>query len=141
MRPARAIQQTGRSFGNEPVAPLADGLGVDLEPLGGGLDNTTFENEAEGAGRAITGRGNMWTRSGTGYEGRAEVDSDLEIRNNANARWGPVQWQQLDWANSIPASAGVAEFDPIGSRRTQAIGAAVWFVALVGFSWAGRRFG
>jgi hypothetical protein len=114
---------------------------LDLVPLGGGLDNTTFENEAESAARAVTSTGNLWARSGTGYEGRTEFSSDLEIRENANGRWGPGEWQQSDWANSVPTSAGVAEFDPIGSRRSQAIFAAVWLVVLVGFSWAGRRFG
>jgi hypothetical protein len=114
---------------------------LDLVPLGGGLDNTTFENEAESAARAVTSSGTTWTRSGTGYTGKAGFGLDLEIRENANARWGPGEWQQRDWANAIPASAGVAEFDPIGSRRTQAIAAAVWLIAIVGFSWAGRRFG
>ena len=114
---------------------------LDLVPLGGGLDNTTFENEAESAARAVTSSGTSWTRSGTGYAGQSGFGLDLEIRENANARWGPGEWQQRDWANSIPASAGVAEFDPIGSRRTQAIAAAVWLLAIVGFSWAGRRFG
>ena len=114
---------------------------LDLVPLGGGLDNTTFENEAESAARAVTSSGTTWTRSGTGYAGKAGFGLDLEIRDNANARWGPGEWQQRDWANVIPASAGVAEFDPIGSRRTQAVAAAVWLIAIVGFSWAGRRFG
>ncbi|MGB5533749.1 MAG: hypothetical protein WBN71_11645, partial [Acidimicrobiia bacterium] len=114
---------------------------LDLVPLGGGLDNPTFENEAEGAVRAITGGGNSWTRSGTGYAGEAESGVDVEVRENANARWGPGEWQQSDWANAVGASGGVAEFEPIDSRRTQAIAAVVWLIALVGFSWAGRRFG
>jgi hypothetical protein len=66
---------------------------------------------------------------------------DVEVRENANARWGPGEWQQSDWANAVGASGGVAEFEPIDSRRTQAIAAVVWLIALVGFSWAGRRFG
>ena len=114
---------------------------LDLVPLGGGLDNPTFENEAEGAVRAFTGGGNSWTRSGTGYAGEAESGVDVEVRENANARWGPGEWQQSDWANAVGASGGVAEFEPIDSRRTQAIAAVVWLIALVGFSWAGRRFG
>jgi len=114
---------------------------LDLVPLGGGLDSTTFENEVEGAARAITSSGTAWERNGTGYSGKADFGSDLEIRENANARWGPGEWQQSDWVNVVPASAGLAEFDPIGSRRTQAITAAVWLIALAAFSWAGRRFG
>ena len=82
-----------------------------------------------------------WTRDGTGYAGEPKVGADLEVRENANARWGPGEWRQAGWANVVPASTGVAEFDPIGSRRTQAIAAALWLVALGGFAWAGRRFG
>ena len=114
---------------------------LDLVPLGGGLENTTFENEVEGAARALTSRGAAWSRSGTGYTGRAGFGVDVEVRENANARWGPGEWQQRDWANAVPASAGVAEFDPMESRRTQAIIAAVWLIVLTVFSWAGRRFG
>ncbi|MGB5431434.1 MAG: hypothetical protein WBO21_00340, partial [Acidimicrobiia bacterium] len=88
---------------------------LDLVPLGGGLDNPTFENEAEGAVRAITGGGNSWTRSGTGYAGEAESGVDVEVRENANARWGPGEWQQSDWTNTVGASGGVAEFEPIDS--------------------------
>jgi hypothetical protein len=114
---------------------------LDLVPLGGGLEYTTFENEVEGAARALTSSGTVWSRSGTGYEGRAGFGVDVEVRENANARWGPGEWQQRDWANAIAASAGVAEFDPMGSRRTQAIAAAAWLIVLTVFSWAGRRFG
>ena len=109
--------------------------------LGGGLDNTTLENEAEFAVRTLSSTGAPWTRDGTGYAGEAEFGVDLEVRENANARWGPGEWKQSGWANAVPASAGVVEFDPIGSRRTQAIAASLWLVFLVGFAWAGRRFG
>ena len=113
---------------------------LDLVPLGGGLGNTTFENEAESAVRALSGSGNTWTRSGTGYAGEVEPGVDLEVRENANARWGPGEWEQRDWANGLAASGDVVEFETIGSRRTQALVAAAWLVALVGFSWVGRRF-
>ena len=114
---------------------------LDLVPLGGGLANTTFENEAELAVRTVSGEGTVWTRDGTGYSGEPTFGVDLEVRENANGRWGPGEWRQAGWANVVPASTGVAEFDPIGSRRTQAIAAVVWLVALSGFAWAGRRFG
>lgn len=114
---------------------------LDLVPLGGGLANTTFENEAELAVRTVSADGAAWTRDGTGYAGEPEFGIDLEVRENANARWGPGEWQQAGWANFVSASTGMAEFDPIGSRRTQAIAAVIWLVALGGFAWAGRRFG
>ncbi len=114
---------------------------LDLAPLGGGLSNTTFENEAENAVRAISADGSPWTRAGTGYEGKPEFGVGLEVRENANARWGPGEWEQIDWANGTTAAVGSVGFDPIDARRLQAIGAAVWLVALVGVAWGGRRFG
>ena len=114
---------------------------LDLVPLGGGLDNTTFENEAELPVRAVTSDGTPWDRSGTGYTSESGTPRDLQVRENANARWGPGEWQQVDWANGIRTIEPTAQFDPIGSRRSQATAALVWLFALGGFAWAGRRFG
>ena len=114
---------------------------LDLVPLGGGLGHSTFENEAEHAVRALSTAGTEWTRAGTGYEGAKEFDEVLEVRENANDRWGPGEWRQIDWASGVTAAAGWAGFDPIESRRTEAIAAFVWLVALGTLSWAGRRFG
>lgn len=114
---------------------------LDLVPLGGGLANATFESEAENAVRAISVGGSTWTRAGTGYEGTPEFGVGLEVRENANDRWGPGDWQQIGWANGTTAAVGTVAFDPIEDRRAQAIAAAVWFVALSGVAWAGRRFG
>ncbi len=114
---------------------------LDLVPLGGGLANATFESEAEHAVRAVTAEGSTWTRAGTGYEGTPEFGVGLEVRENANDRWGPGDWQQIGWANGTTAAAGTVSFEPIEDRRAQAIAAAVWLVALSGVAWAGRRFG
>jgi GT2 family glycosyltransferase len=114
---------------------------LDLVPLGGGLANATFESEAENAVRAISVGGSTWTRAGTGYEGTPEFGVGLEVRENANDRWGPGDWQQIGWANGTTAAVGTVAFDPIEDRRAQAIAAAVWLVALSGVAWAGRRFG
>ncbi len=114
---------------------------LDLVPLGGGLSNTTFENEAEYAVRAISAEGTPWTRVGTGYEGDPEFGVDVEVRENANDRWGPGDWEQIGWANRMTAAAGTVEFEPIEGRRRQAIAAGVWLVALAGVAWAGRKFG
>ena len=43
---AGAVLQAVGSFGEEPVAPFADGLGVDLEPLGGLFDRPTADDDA-----------------------------------------------------------------------------------------------
>ena len=114
---------------------------LDLVPLGGGLDNTTFENEAELPVRAVTSDGTPWSRAGTGYTSESGTLRNLEVRDNANTRWGPGEWQQVDWANGIRTVEPTVQFDPIGSRRSQAIGALVWLIALGGFAWTGRRFG
>ncbi len=114
---------------------------LDLVPLGGGLSNTTFENEAENAVRAISAEGSSWTRAGTGYEGASEFGVGLEVRENANDRWGPGEWEQIGWGNGLTTAAGWVGFEPIDARRLQSIGAAVWLAALVGIAWAGRRFG
>lgn len=114
---------------------------LDLVPLGGGLSNTTFENEAENAVRSISAEGSSWTRAGTGYEGTSEFGVGLEVRENANDRWGPGEWEQIGWGNGLTAAAGWVGFEPIEARRLQAIGAAVWLAALVGIAWTGRRFG
>jgi len=114
---------------------------LDLVPLGGGLANTTFENEAENAVRAVSPEGTPGTRAGTGYEGKQEFGVGLEVRENANDRWGPGDWEQIGWASGVTAAAGSVGFDPIDSRRYQAIAAAVWLVTLAGAAWAGRRFG
>ena len=114
---------------------------LDLVPLGGGLANATFENEAENPVRAVSANGTSWTRSGIGYEGTPEFGVGLEVRENANDRWGPGDWEQIGWANRTTAAAGSVTFEPISSRRSQAIAAAVWLVALAGTAWAGRRFG
>jgi len=114
---------------------------LDLVPLGGGLSNTTFENEAENAVRAVSAEGPPWTRAGTGYEGKPEFGVVLEVRENANSRWGPGDWEQIGWANGTTAAAGTVGLEPIDTRRVQAIGAATWFLALVGVAWVGRRFG
>lgn len=114
---------------------------LDLVPLGGGLDNTTFENEAESALRAVSEPEAVWTRDGTGYAREAFGVTEAVVRENANARWGPGPWQQFDWANAVSVSSGAVEFDPIGTRRTQSIVAALWLVALGSLAWTGRKIG
>ncbi len=115
---------------------------LDLVPLGGGLDSTTFENEVEGAERgqspAAVPRGSEMARGTAGKATSVRISRMGETRTLVGDR---ASGSNSDWVNVVPASAGLAEFDPIGSRRTQAITAAVWLIALAAFSWAGRRFG
>ncbi len=114
---------------------------LDLVPLGGGLKNVTFENEAEFPLRAVSLQDTTWTRAGTGYARETSAIVDVVVRENANVRWGPGEWEQTDWGNAVASSAAGVDFDPIASRRTQAISAALWLAALTGFAWVGRKFG
>jgi hypothetical protein len=56
MRPAGPIEQPVGAFGQEPVAPFADGLGVDLVSVGGGFDGPAVVEDA-GHHPFATGRG------------------------------------------------------------------------------------
>ena len=114
---------------------------LDLVPLGGGLDHPTFENEDEGAVRAITTGGAFWTKTDAGYEGVAERLGRVTLAENANSRWQPGNWSQIDWRSEVDASSGRADFKPIERSRSQALAAALGFLLLLGLGWRGRRSG
>ena len=114
---------------------------LDVVSLSAGLQNETYEIEAPDAVRSLTVAGASWPRVGVGYEGSGVAGARLTVRENAHSRWGPVPWTQSGPWNEVSAETGQADFAPIGGRRTQAILAVVWLTALIGFSWAGRRFG
>ena len=111
---------------------------LDLIPLGGGLRQPTYANEAEPAARAIADDGNLWIHATAGYAGPSDPGR-LVVAENANSRWGPGDWAQIEWANSVSAETGEASFREIQNRRLQAILAAIGFAVLVGLSWWGRR--
>jgi len=113
---------------------------LDLVPLGGGLTHATFENEAEYPVRALTATGGEWRHVGTGYEGTPEFGVALEIRDNANSRWGPGEWQQSGWGNETTATGGSVAFEPMQQRRWLAVLAAGWSALLAAGAWVGRRF-
>jgi hypothetical protein len=113
---------------------------LDLVPLGGGLRFPTYANEAEPAVRALADDGTAWIHSTSGYSGPPDPGR-LVLAENANARWGPGEWAQVEWANSVSAEQGEASFRQIQDRRLQAMLAALGFVVLVGLSWWGRRSG
>ena len=113
---------------------------LDIVSLSAGLANETYENESAGAVRAVTSGATVWPRVGVGYEGTSE-DGRLTVRENAHQRWGPQPWQQGGVWNEVSASTGASGFRAIDRRRYQAYAAAFWAIVLVGFAWAGRRFG
>lgn len=111
---------------------------LDLVPLGGGLSSPTFANE-EPALRAVTDSGEPWPSSGVGYAGEANQDGRVLLAENANSRWGPPEWVQVDWRNEVSAAEGVAEFDPLQSRRGMALVAGLGFLILFVVAFVGRR--
>jgi hypothetical protein len=113
---------------------------LDIVSLSAGLDNATYEIEAEAPVRAITSEGATWPRVGAGYEGTA-AGGRLTVRENAHDRWGPEPWSQSAVWNEVAAADGWAGFAPLPGRRFQAMLAATWLLVLLGFAWAGRRFG
>jgi hypothetical protein len=114
---------------------------LDIVSLSAGLANETYEVETADASRAQTDSGSVWPRVGAGYEGAPETGARLTVRDNAHPRWGPGPWEQSGPWNEVSAAEGVAGFDPIGGRRSQAYAAGAWILILSGFAWAGRRFG
>jgi hypothetical protein len=114
---------------------------LDIVSLSAGLTNETYEIETQGAVRSMTGVGTAWPRVGTGYQGTPDLIGRITVRENAHHRWGPAPWEQTGVWNEVSAADGAAGFDPVDGRRNQAYAAMAWALALVGFAWAGRRFG
>lgn len=123
--------------GDTPLEAVFDGQ-LDLISLGG-AKRPTFLVDSETPVRAITTTGASWTRSGTGYEGGVASGERVFVAESANSRWGSDPWVQSGWGNEVSAAAGIAEFDPIESRRNQALLAAGLLALLVLFSAFARR--
>jgi hypothetical protein len=111
---------------------------LDLVPLGGGLSFPTFASE-EPAARAVTDAGELWASTGAGYVGEASPDGRVLIADNANSRWGPPEWVQVDWRNEVSAAGGSASLDPLSNRRTMAVVAGLSFLLLLLVAFVGRR--
>ncbi|MCP4307073.1 MAG: hypothetical protein GY788_19825 [bacterium] len=123
--------------GETPLEAVFDGQ-LDLISLGG-AKRPTFLVDSEQPVRAIATSGVAWSRSGTGYEGGVAEGDRVFLAESANSRWGADPWVQSGWGNEVSAATGTAEFNPIESRRNQAVMAAALFVILVVFSAFARR--
>jgi hypothetical protein len=123
--------------GDTPLEAVFAGQ-LDLVSLGG-AKRPTFLVDAENPVRAVDQDGEHWSRVGTGYEGAGESGGRVFLAESANSRWGPAPWTQVGWGNEVAAAAGIAEFDPIESRRNQAYLAGGAMVFLVLFSGLARR--
>ncbi len=111
---------------------------LDMAPLLS-LDFVTFRNNLEAAG-AVGDDGAVWARDGTGYRS-PDSDGTVSIAENADYRWGPGEWSQEGWANSVVASGDEVRFAGYAPRRNMALLAAVWLALLVVSSIVGRARG
>jgi len=103
------------------------------------LDFPVFRNEAAAA-IASTGDGDEWISDGTGFTAPAGGSSGpVFVASNADFRWGPGEWSQADWGNSIATQGDEIRFAPYAPRRLAAIGALVWLLALAGVAATMRR--
>lgn len=121
-------------------SPLATLLAaqLDLVPVTS-LDFPVFRNEVP-TGRAVGEDGVVWVRDGTGYRRPDGASAgSVFVAENADFRWGPGDWEQEDWANSVTAAGDTVDFAGHSGRRALAITAAAWLgVLLVTFAVVGR---
>jgi len=123
--------------GDTPLLEVFDGQ-LDLVSLGG-AKLPTFLVDSETPVRAVASDGGAWTRDASGYSGEASSGGRVFLAETANSRWGPGPWAQVGWGNEVSAADGVAEFDPIDSRRSQAMVAGGLFLFYLLFSAVARR--
>lgn len=102
---------------------------LDLVPLRS-LRFPVFRNEVPTA-LAQTPDGSGWDISGTGFTaGDGAAVPTISIASNADYRWGPGVWEQVDWRNQVTPIERSVRFHPHGPRRLMAIAAATWLLAL-----------
>jgi GT2 family glycosyltransferase len=110
---------------------------LDLVPLRS-FSFTVFRNEVASP-VAVDDGGAVWRFAGTGF---AAPDggggSAVGIAVNADARWGPGAWSQIDWANRVESGGSDVVFESDGGRRTQALLAGGWFLVLLALVAVGR---
>jgi len=110
---------------------------LDLVPLRS-LDFPVFRNEVP-AGLAITPDGSTWQPTGTGYRSPGgAATASLSISSNADHRWGPGGWAQVDWWSEVTPSTDTVRFQPYLPRRLMAMGAGLWLLVLMA-GWAVGR--
>ncbi|MGH8929020.1 MAG: hypothetical protein ACRDWH_11755 [Acidimicrobiia bacterium] len=139
LRPGAALAEFGVGWvvvlpgGEFTIDALERQVDLALRPVDPEFD--VFENLAPSS-RAVTATGTVWEWTGTSYRGPASVGR-VRLADNLDPGWGP-DWGAEEWANSVSAGGGRADFDADALLRTWGIGSAVWLVVLVITSWWGR---
>jgi hypothetical protein len=89
-----------------------------------------FRNEVT-TGLAVTPDRSEWEQSGTGFRSADGTAAPaLTIASNADHRWGPGPWRQVDWWNEVTPATSSVRFQPHGPRRLMAMAAGVWLLLL-----------
>ncbi len=141
-RAGEALAQFGIRWvvvtGETPLEAVFDGQ-LDLVSLGGAR-RPTFLVDSENPVRSTVGENIIWSLSGTGYVGEAVSGGRVWLAETANSRWGPGPWTQVGWGNEVSAASGEVNFEPIESRRSQAmIAGGLLALYVVGSALARRR--
>jgi len=122
---------------DSPLEQLFDSQ-LDLVPLRS-LEFPVYRNEVAAA-VALAADGSAWAPWGTGYRAPDGSEaSSVVLADNADYRWGPGEWTQVDWHSRIDRPGSAISFRAYGPRRVMAIGAGLWLLVLVGASVVGRR--
>jgi hypothetical protein len=121
----------------EGTTVLDDALArqVDLFPRLVDPGSQVLEN-VSAVGRAVTDDGQPWLWSNGAYHGAA-ASGRVRLADNADPGWGP-DWLAVDWANSVSAAQGRAEFEPDPAVRSAAIASAAALLVMILGSWWGR---
>ncbi len=122
---------------DSPLQQLFDSQ-LDLVPLRS-LDFPVYRNEVPAA-VALAADGSSWIPRGTGFRSPDGSEaSSVALAANADYRWGPGQWTQVDWRSRIDRPGSTIGFASYAPRAAMAIGAGAWlFVLLAGVA-VGRR--
>ncbi len=122
-------------LGESPFEPLLAGQ-LDLVRIG--TNFPVYVNQSPDAVRALPRPDSVdpWVWQAGVYVG-GESERVL-LAENADARGGPGDWEQLGWANEVAGTEGRAWFEPRARVRSQGIIALLVFGGLLGISLWGR---
>jgi hypothetical protein len=106
---------------------------LDLVPLRS-LDFPVFRNEVA-AHTAVSGNEVPWIVAGTGFTRPDESGSTVLVASNADYRWGPGEWSQVDWRSRIRSAPDEVRFSGYTPRRMMAIASGTWLLVLFAAVW------
>lgn len=111
---------------------------LDLLPLSAGVQEAVFVTDIDPVSRALTSSATEWSRDGWVYRGAPEPGR-VFVAENPDPRFGPAPWRETTFSNEVGAGDGVVTYAADAAERSQAVGAALSVVALIGVAVWGRR--